>query len=189
MSLTIHADMSGLANLIDTLATDVEAAVRPAAQAGAQVLYDEVKKNVAGIGKVSGNLAASIYQAFSHDNSGKGYATYHVSWNHKKAPHGHLIENGHVRAFKSYIDKNGRWRTKIRNDVLAKMRAGQRVTKPSRSASFAEKAMFYEALPAPVHVSAKSFVRNAQSKSGAALAAAETELLRHLFEGPLRNRE
>src|SRR5205085_5719958 len=45
-----------------------------------------------------GALKASIYQVFSKDNSGSGHATYHVSWNAKKAPHGHLVEFGTSRA-------------------------------------------------------------------------------------------
>ena len=42
-----------------------------------------------------GALKRSIYQAYSADHSSAAVATYHVSWNARKAPHGHLIENGH----------------------------------------------------------------------------------------------
>lgn len=87
---------SGFKNLVEYVSTNVEAAVRPAAQAGAQVLYDAVKLNVSAMRTVTGNLYNSIYQVYSADNSGKGYATYHVSWNHIKAPHGHLLEYGHL---------------------------------------------------------------------------------------------
>lgn len=82
--------------------------VRPAAQAGAQVLYDEVLLRVPVSTRVRttksgriiapGALKASIYQVFSEDNSGHGRATYHVSWNARKAPHGHLVENGTSRS-------------------------------------------------------------------------------------------
>lgn len=42
-----------------------------------------------------GNLRNSIYHAYSKDNSKEGEkATYHISWNYKKAPYGHIIENG-----------------------------------------------------------------------------------------------
>lgn len=82
--------------------------VRPASQAGAQVLYDEVLLRVPVSTKVRklksgrtiapGALKASIYQVFSEDNSESGRATYHVSWNYRKAPHGHLVEFGTSRS-------------------------------------------------------------------------------------------
>ena len=46
----------------------------------------------------SGNLRDSIYQVYSKDNSlDNKIATYHVSWNAKKAPYGHMVENGTSR--------------------------------------------------------------------------------------------
>lgn len=42
---------------------------------------------------VPGTLKRAIYQVYSKDNSTQGVrAEYHVSWNKKRAPHGHLIE-------------------------------------------------------------------------------------------------
>ena len=41
-----------------------------------------------------GTLHDSIYQAFSKDNSPRGIATYHIAWNHKKCPYGHMVEYG-----------------------------------------------------------------------------------------------
>jgi HK97 gp10 family phage protein len=99
-------DAAALNGALDELAKGSAEQVRPAAQAGAQVLYDEVKarapvkeKATTRKGKVlpPGALKASIYQVFSQDNSGKGHATYHGSWNAKKAPHGHLVEFGTSR--------------------------------------------------------------------------------------------
>jgi HK97 gp10 family phage protein len=145
--------------MLDALATDVEAAVRPAAQAGAQVLYDAVKLNVSRIGVVSGNLSRSIYQVYSKDKSGKGFATYHVSWNHIKAPHGHLVEYGHVQRYQTYKGKDGKWRTNKK--------------KP---------------LAQPRHVAARPFVRPAMAKFPDAVAAMETELMRYLNEGPIKAR-
>ena len=86
-SFTVSADLSGLDSLIVELEEGVEEAVRPAAQAAAQVLYDEVLKNAKALTK-SGQLASSVYQAYSADKSGAKKATYHVSWNARKAPHG-----------------------------------------------------------------------------------------------------
>ena len=64
-----------------------------------QVMYDEVKKNVSGThpGQVTGALRDSIYQVYSKDSSNTELKTYQVSWNRKKAPHGHLVEFGTSR--------------------------------------------------------------------------------------------
>jgi HK97 gp10 family phage protein len=83
-----------------------EEIIRPAAQAGAQVFYDEIKVRVP-VGKPrkykgkqinGGTLKASIYQVFSKKESSDIKKVYHLSWNHQKAPHGHLIEFGTSRA-------------------------------------------------------------------------------------------
>lgn len=96
-------------------------AVRPAAQAGAEDLYFEARlrcpvsaeahvfygRNSKKTGVTylfqPGNLRDAIYQAFSQDNSkvkGEGYdkATYHIAWNHQKAPYGFMVEFGTSRA-------------------------------------------------------------------------------------------
>lgn len=106
MSFSIKVDISQLG--MDELVADAEAAARPAAQAGAQVLYEAVLRNVNGIKRHTGNLARSIYQAYSRDNSGTGRATYHVSWNAKKAPHGHLVEWGHLQRYEITYDPQTR---------------------------------------------------------------------------------
>ena len=114
--ITVGLDSGRMLAGLDALADEAEAAVRPAAQAGAQVLYDEAKVRVpVGIkghyfhGKQfkktgqkyyfsAGSLRAAIYQVYSKDNSGNGRATYHVSWNSAKAPYGHMVESGTSRA-------------------------------------------------------------------------------------------
>lgn len=110
-SLSIKFDPSLLNQRIDNIGVAVLGAVRPAAQAGAQVLYDEVKLNVGRIKKKTGNLGASIYQVFSQDNSSEVRSTYHISWNARKAPHGHLVEYGHLMTRKAYIGSDGKWHT------------------------------------------------------------------------------
>lgn len=139
------------------LADGAEAAVRPAAQAGAQVFYNRVTANVGKLGKRTGNLAKSIYQVFSADNSGQGRAQYHISWNQRKAPHGHLVEHGHVQRYVTYIDKRGQWKTAVRPEMKGK-------PKPKRSAPLAVKDAYYVPLKGgPRLVGAKSFVRSAAS--------------------------
>lgn len=110
-SLSIKFDPSLLNQQLDKMGTAALTAIRPAAQAGAQVLYDEVTVNVSKIKKKTGNLASSIYQVFSQDNSGPTRATYHISWNARKAPHGHLVEYGHLMTRKAYIGSDGKWYT------------------------------------------------------------------------------
>lgn len=139
---------------MDELADGAEAAVRPAAQAGAQVFYDLVKANVAKVGRKTGNLAGSIYQVYSRDNSSKAVAQYHVSWNQKKAPHGHLVEFGHVQRYVVYIDKRGQWKTLVRPEMRGKPR-------PKRSAPLAVKDAYYVRLKGgPKLVGARSFMRS-----------------------------
>lgn len=111
-SVSISFDSSALERGLDEIAKAAEDAVRPAAQAGAEHLYVEArlrcpvsdeahyfygsqsKKTGVRYYFEPGNLRNSIYQAFSKNNSGKGFATYHVAWNHVKAPYGFMVEFG-----------------------------------------------------------------------------------------------
>lgn len=116
--LSIQADLSDLEADFDLIVEDAAAAVRPSAQAAAQVLYDEVlvrvpvskkghwfygtsaKKAPPGQKRSfaywfeSGSLKRSIYQAYSQDHSGPLSATYHISWRAKDAPYAFLVEFG-----------------------------------------------------------------------------------------------
>lgn len=155
-TVTLKVDMSSVNALLHQLEGDIHKAVRPAAQAAAEVLYRAVLTNVDAIGKKTGNLRASIYQAFSEDKSkavGDGYsrATYHVSWNAKKAPHGHLVEYGHIQKFEVYLGRDGKWYTNKRAP-----------------------------LPAPKQVGARPFVRPAFHRQDEAVAAAKAKLLEML---------
>jgi HK97 gp10 family phage protein len=107
-SFAIAFDTRSLFDGLDALALGAAQQTRPAAQAAAQVLYDEARqrapvaarphKTKSGRIIAPGALRASIYQAYSRDNSSHGHSTYHVSWNYRKAPHGHLVEFGTSRA-------------------------------------------------------------------------------------------
>lgn len=80
----------------------IEKVLFSGAGAMAQVIYDEVKLNTSGRlahpQKLTGALDSAIYQVYSPEESPPGRKTYKVSWNHKKAPHGHLIEFGTVKS-------------------------------------------------------------------------------------------
>jgi hypothetical protein len=166
-------DMASVYAMLDDMGDRAEAAARPAAQAASQVLYDEVKRNVAAIPHKTGKLARSIYQVYSQANSGEGRATYHISWNHRKAPHGHLVEFGHVQRYVSYIGSDGNWYTAKRPGA-----AGTR--KPGRGASQAAKDAYYVPLATPKQVRAEAFVRRAQVKFPQAEAAAADALFREI---------
>jgi hypothetical protein len=122
-AFSIKFDSAGAFAALDALEAKAKAAVRPSAQAGAQVLYDEVLQRVPTAGTAHvlksgrviqpGALRASIYQVYSkdHSNASAGLATYHVSYNASKAPHGSLVEFGHVMARAAYQGKDGHWYT------------------------------------------------------------------------------
>lgn len=182
-SFTLTLDTSSVERYLAALGTEADASVRPVAQKGAQVFYDEARANAARIEKKTGRLAASIYQAYSPRLSGQKYANYHVSWRTKggggqRAPHGHLIENGHWRYYVSYIGKDGKWHTMVRPEMRGKKppRLG-RDAKRNRALLNA----YYVPLPGgPRWVSAIPFMRPAFNKAQAALDAMERELFTRL---------
>ena len=172
----IDADLSGLDDMLGQLEEDAADAIRPMAQAAAQVYYDRVKQNVRALGRETGNLDRSIYQAFSPENSQDGKrAEYHVSWNHLKAPHGHLVEFGYLQRYRYYQDNQGVVRPMVRPGMDGKKR-------PGRHASQAEKDAYYVTLDTPKQVPGKAFVRNASSSTAEAVKAAETVLVQAMFE-------
>lgn len=153
-SFSVSVDVSALESVIDGIEDGVAEAIRPAAQAGAEVLYSAVLRNVSALGAVTGKLEHSIYQAFSKHHSGDGVASYEVSWNPRKAPHAHLVENGYIKKYKVVLNKKtGKWIT-LKN----------------------------EPLPTPIHVPGKGFVRRAQDQFGAAYEAMQAEFLRRINE-------
>lgn len=172
MSFKIKVDLAGLNGYLDRMNEGVQAAARPAAQAGAQVLYNEVQTNVKKIKRKTGNLASAIYQAYSENNSGPGRATYHVSWNAKKAPHGHLVEWGHLQRYEYYQDDAGKVRPKVRPGMQGKPR-------PKRGNRAALDA-YYVTLPNPKQVAARPFVRPAMAKLPQAEAAAREVLMQQI---------
>lgn len=124
-SVKIKVDVAGFKEQLKATAERMERATRPAAQEGAQIIYDAAKRNASTLisekehwfyGEATkslprgqkraaaygpfqpGTLLASIYQAFSKDNSFRDVSTYHVSWNADKAPYGAMVEFGTSRA-------------------------------------------------------------------------------------------
>lgn len=92
---------------VDRVGSAAKASVRPAAQAGAQVYYDELRQRVPVGSKVHstkgkkhtfspGNLQRSLYQAYA-DESTPDRAVYRISWNKQKAFYGGMVERGTSR--------------------------------------------------------------------------------------------
>lgn len=156
-ALKMSVDTQSFEAGLDAMLEGIAEGVRPAAQAGAQVIYDRVQANVAAIGKVTGNLSGSIYQAWSKDKSGRFQQTYHVSYRTKitglpRAPHGHLVEYGHIQRYVVRQRRDGSWYTAIRPEMRGK-------PKPTTKA---ERDAYYILLPeGPKQVKAQPFMRPA----------------------------
>lgn len=71
-----------------------ESLARRVGVAGGTEFRDEAQHRAP---KKSGKLASAIYLAYKEDLSGPSRVVYSVTWNSKKAPHGHLLEYGHWR--------------------------------------------------------------------------------------------
>lgn len=105
--MNVVAFKEGLRAKVDVL----HAATRPAAQAGAEVIYQRARLEAPVSadshyfyirGKkygpyAPGTLRDSIYQVFSKDNSYKDVSTYHISFNKSEAPYGFIVHNGTSR--------------------------------------------------------------------------------------------
>jgi HK97 gp10 family phage protein len=101
--ISVEFDFSKIAAKLDSLTKAAEEAARPAAQAGAEVFYQEVKQRVPvsaaphKSGKKTynpGTLRKAIYQAFAEKESGDGKAMYRISWNKSAAFYGRFVEFG-----------------------------------------------------------------------------------------------
>jgi HK97 gp10 family phage protein len=112
----ISIDTTGFSAQIAALREKMNAATRPAAQAGAQVIYEMARLNVHSSSKghwfhgksfrktgqkywiEPGSLHDAIYQAFSRDKSTDSKATYHINVRLKDAPYAYMVEFGTSRA-------------------------------------------------------------------------------------------
>ena len=179
----LSVDLSSLHAMLDEMGDAAEAAARPAAQAAIQVIYDEIKRNVAAIGHKTGNLDRSIYQVYSERNSGPGYATYQASWNHGKAPHGFWLEFGHIQRYASYVGRDGSWHTAVRPENRGKKApwVGSGKKGRNRTATQAELDAWFMPRPGgPIQRPGYAYVRRAMGKEGEAVAAAKRVLIFHM---------
>lgn len=143
MGMKITMNTAKFKEQLQAKADQMHTATRPAAQAGAQIIYERARINVR-VSKRShmfhgthgvygpyspGNLRDSIYQVFSKDNSFKDVSTYHVSWNFQKAPYGFMVELGtsHSPAYSFIARSVAETREEVKNAMKA--RFIQEVTK------------------------------------------------------------
>lgn len=174
MTLTYSVNTDALTSLIEGMAERAEGVARPAAQAGAQVIYDRVKLNVSRLGRVTGNLNNSIYQVYS-DQSTDTVAIYHIGWNNKKAPHGVNVEYGHMVRYEYYKDSKGRIRPMVRPEKVGTPR-------PTNRKDFAN--YYVPRKGGPLRVAPKSFLREARSVFPQAYLAAKNKIVDWIFYGP-----
>lgn len=110
--ISMAFDFAKIAKKLDGITAGANKAVRPAAQAGAEVFYQEAKVRApvsdgahyfygssskkTGVRYLfrAGNLRDSIYQYYNVGLSTPEKAVYSISWNHQKAPYGHMVEFG-----------------------------------------------------------------------------------------------
>ena len=96
---------AAIANLAGPLRV---ALARSMGVAGGEVLRDRAKEYAS---VKDGVLRSAIYLAYRGAFSDDTKVTYSVSWNSRKAPHGHLIEFGHWQPFVTTQLKDGSWVT------------------------------------------------------------------------------
>lgn len=169
--LKMSLDMTAFREVIEATKEAIDHAARPAAQAGAQVLYDAVRQNVQSLGRKTGKLASAIYQAYSPENSKGGRHQYNVSWNSKKAPHAHNVEWGHLQAYATYRGSDGQYRPIVRPDMRGK---------PRPKSAAAKAAYYVPRKGGPVHVPGKAFVRRAVDQFPKAQQAMQDEFFKRL---------
>jgi hypothetical protein len=105
MPVTLKVNTAALEAQCEGIAARLQAATRPAAYAGAKIVYDEVRRNVRKLGRKTGRLENAIYHAYAErDSKASGGAIYRISYAHARrkgapgapAPHGYNVEFGHA---------------------------------------------------------------------------------------------
>ena len=111
MGMAVRMNVAAFKEQLRAELDKLHAATRPAAQAGAQIIYERARLEAPVSadshyfyirGKkygpyAPGTLKNAIYQVFSKDNSFKDVSTYHISFNKSEAPYGFIVHNGTSR--------------------------------------------------------------------------------------------
>ncbi|HYG07656.1 MAG TPA: HK97-gp10 family putative phage morphogenesis protein [Stenotrophomonas sp.] len=102
-----RVDLSGALAGLDSLAEMTNSVARSMGVAAGQAVRDEAKARAP---VDDGTLRDAIYLAYRDGDSTQARVVYQVSWNSKKAPHGHLLEFGHWRTNVLVRGEDGKWR-------------------------------------------------------------------------------
>jgi hypothetical protein len=190
--LAVKFNIDAADRQIEQIALAIKAGVRVAAQAGAQVYYDEMKMRAGAI-KESGTLQASIYQKYVREMSTDGVrAQYHISWNKGKgratpvAFHGQLIEYGWVQRYASYMDTKGNWHTAVKPENYGKTAPWIGAGKNGRNKRPTQKQTddwFVARKGGPIQHAPRSFLRATyEAKKTDAVKAAEIAMQDHILK-------
>lgn len=109
----IKVDVSSVIAGLHKMADKTESLARSMLVAGGKVVRDEARLRapVAEPGEYAANpglLKSAIYIAYNTTDSHGGTYAYKVTWNHKVAPHGHLVEFGHWQPYAVHKRLDGR---------------------------------------------------------------------------------
>lgn len=110
-----------------------ESLARSMAVAGGQVIRDEAK--VRAPRGDTGALANAIYLAYKPGRSSDTHQVYSITWNAKKAPHGHLVELGYWQPFVVVKMPNGQYVTTNRRRPKPKWIPGKPFLGPALDGS------------------------------------------------------
>ena len=94
MPVNASVDLSSVMAGLDRLSGVAESLARSMAVAAGQAVRDEAKARAP---VDTGKLRDALYLAYREGRSSESQVVYSVTWNSKKAPHGHLLEFGHWR--------------------------------------------------------------------------------------------
>lgn len=104
MPVDASVDLSSVLAGLDRLSGVSESLARSMAVAAGQVVRDEAKARAP---VDTGKLRDALYLAYSDRRSRESTVVYSVTWNSKKAPHGHLLEFGHWQVVGGKRGKGG----------------------------------------------------------------------------------
>ena len=142
MGMAVRMNVTAFKEQLRAEVDKLHAATRPAAQAGAQIIYERARLE-APVSQDShyfyirgkrygpyapGTLRDSIYQVFSKDNSYKDVSTYHISFNKSEAPYGFIVHNGtsrtaaHPFISKAVVETRAQVREAIKTRYIAEVK-------------------------------------------------------------------
>jgi hypothetical protein len=112
----IVANMDALKTLREPISRAMGAAMGQAVRDEAKVRAPVLKPGNEGVdNQRAGQLRDALYVAFDGRRSilSTGHYVYGVSWNSRKAPHGHLAEFGHWMPYEAVRTESGKWVTPL----------------------------------------------------------------------------